>query len=151
MAGVSKASIYLIPVVVKESGKSLKTAYPYRHTLDTQRYATHNKGKHFSLWRQGMAIGTGETGTRTATGEVRTSPGAIHKHMNGGRSRIGTRILALLTRVRHSETTPIRSRRHNSVGVMPADWEYITNIAPRQHPESWDRLIWGGMGGSRKH
>ena len=70
-----------------------------------------------------MAVETGEMGTRTATGEVRTSLGAIQKQVNGGRSRIGTRILALLTRVRHSETTPIRRRRHHSVGVLPADWE----------------------------
>ena len=97
-----------------------------------------------------MAIGTGEIGTMTATGEARATLGAIRKRVDGRGSRIKARILRWVPGLRRSESTLTHKPRHNSIGVFPADWEYVTSIALRLDLEPWERFVRGGVDGPQK-
>ncbi len=63
----------------------------------------------------------------------------------GGRiaSHIGRRMRSLLIAIGSPERDFTRKHWHKSVGVLTADWEYITGIAPRFQKDSWSRLLLG--------
>ncbi len=50
---------------------------------------------------------------------------------------------AVLTRRKRSERDPTSIRRPRAVGVLPADWAYITEVAARTQKDVWTRLIMG--------
>ena len=86
-----------------------------------------------------MATRVAKTSTIVEVDEV----GALQERVTDARSLVG-KLLSLLTRTGHIEKTSIPGKRHRSVGVLPADWENMTNTAAGLHTESWNRLLRGG-------
>lgn len=89
-----------------------------------------------------MAVRVAETSSIAGTGEVGVPLGALQERAAGARLQLG-KLLSFLT-TRHSEKTSIPGKRHRSVGVLPADWEYVTGVAAGRHTNTWDRLLRGG-------
>lgn len=86
-----------------------------------------------------MATRVAKTSTIVETGEV----GALQERVTDARWLAG-KLLSLLTRTGRSEKVSIPAKRHGSVGVLPADWEYVTGVAAGRHTNTWDRLLRGG-------
>ena len=58
---------------------------------------------------------------------------------------------AVLARRKLSERDPTSVRRPRAVGVLPADWAYITQVAARNQKDVWTHLIMGeGRDGNQK-
>ena len=49
---------------------------------------------------------------------------------------------------KYSETIVFRQRPKalKALGVLPGDWEYLTNVAARAQGDVWIRLLLGGYG-----
>ncbi len=90
-----------------------------------------------------MATRVAKTSTIVGTGEAGTPLGALQGHVTDARSLAG-KLLSLFTKTGHSEKASIPGKRHRSVGVLPADWENMTNTSAGVHTDSWDRLLRGG-------
>ncbi len=90
-----------------------------------------------------MATRVAKTSIIVGTGEVGAPLGALQEDVTDARSLVG-KLLSFLTRTGHSERASIPGKRHRSVGVLPADWEYMTTIAAGLHTDTWDRLLRGG-------
>ena len=61
-----------------------------------------------------------------------------------------TRLLRVAVPARTLTDTHPRSRPR-AVGVVPADWEYMTNVAAKVHGDAWVRsMIGDGRGGGRR-
>ncbi len=90
-----------------------------------------------------MATRVAKTSTIVGTGEVGAPSGALQERASDA-TWLARKLLNLLTRTGHSEKTSIPGERHRSVGVLPADWENVTNTAAGVHPDTWDRLLRGG-------
>ncbi len=86
-----------------------------------------------------MATRVAKTSTIAGTGEV----AALQEHATDARS-LAAKLLSMLTKTGHIEKTSIPGKRHRSVGVLPADWENMTNTATGLHTETWNRLLRGG-------
>ena len=39
-----------------------------------------------------------------------------------------------------------RPKAPKALGVLPGDWEYLTDVAARAHGDAWIRLLLGGHG-----
>lgn len=90
-----------------------------------------------------MATRVAKTSTIVGTGEVGAPLGALQERTTDPRWLVG-KLLSLLTRTGHTEKSSIPGKRHRSVGVLPADWENMTNVAAGVHTDTWDRLLRGG-------
>ena len=90
-----------------------------------------------------MATRVAKTSTITGTGEVGAPLGALQGSARDT-SWLARKLLSLLARTGHSEKSSISGKRHRSVGVLRADWEYVTGVAAGRHTDTWDRLLRGG-------
>lgn len=52
-------------------------------------------------------------------------------------------LAAFLAGMKRSDRQSTSIRRSTAVGVLPADWEYLTNVAARTQGDVWIRLIIG--------
>ena len=84
-----------------------------------------------------MAMGTAKADTRTVTAEE------TMQWATGKKPEIGARIMAVLHRLKHSEKTLIGRQGRETIGVLTADWEYLTSVAAPLQMESWNRVIRG--------
>ena len=50
-------------------------------------------------------------------------------------------VLALLSRLKRTDGHSASEHKHSSVGVLAADWEYVTNIAAHGEADFWRRFI----------
>ena len=59
-------------------------------------------------------------------------------------------LAAFLTRIKRSGRDSTSKQRPRAVGVLLADWEYLTNVAARTQGDFWTRLLVGDGQGSRR-
>ncbi len=108
-----------------------------------------------------MASRTVERASETSVGRASIPPSGVELHgwaapatavAVGAQPLVQPRVswaARLLGRVRHpfpsrvklaAGHTSVRPRRR-APGVVPADWAYLTEIAPRLHAGAWTRLV----------
>jgi hypothetical protein len=90
-----------------------------------------------------MATRVAKTNTIDGAGEVEIPFGALQERTTDARWLVG-KLLSLLTRTGYTEKASVPGKRHRSVGVLPADWENMTNTATGLHTGFWNRLLRDG-------
>lgn len=55
--------------------------------------------------------------------------------------RVRSRLLTFLATMKRSPGDSNRRQKPQAVGVLSADWEYLTNVAARLQGDVWTRLL----------